>query len=159
MHLDKVRTALYRLFDCDGKLLYVGITCNVDSRMSSHASAKPWWGHVVRQDVEWFPDRPTALAAEVNAIVSEAPAHNVRDSPWAPKPPPRGPHEFTVTEARADFLNIVARVQESGIPAVLFKNKRRQAGIVPPDILKLIAEVGGVKEARAILTSHPKRFR
>ena len=51
-------TALYRLYDCDGTLMYVGITSNPERRFSEHASDKHWWPHVTRKAVQWYGTRP-----------------------------------------------------------------------------------------------------
>ena len=74
------RTALYRLFDEAGQLLYVGIAVEPRVRWGVHAREKTWWPQVARRDVEWLPDRVSAEAAEVAAIVSEAPRYNVAHS-------------------------------------------------------------------------------
>jgi predicted GIY-YIG superfamily endonuclease len=55
-------TALYRLFDTDGVLLYVGITRDTEKRWRQHALKKPWWPQVAERTVEWH---PTRLAATV----------------------------------------------------------------------------------------------
>lgn len=67
------RTALYRLYDTDGALLYVGITHNLEERWGDHRYWKAWWHLVHRKEVEWFPDRPSALAAERAAVQAEGP--------------------------------------------------------------------------------------
>ncbi|MFE1362616.1 GIY-YIG nuclease family protein [Streptomyces harbinensis] len=74
------RTALYRLFDQEGRLLYVGISVNPTSRWSVHAGEKTWWPEVHRKDVEWFGDRQQAEAAEIAAIAKERPLYNVEHS-------------------------------------------------------------------------------
>lgn len=71
------RTALYRFFRKDGKLLYVGITDNLGQRWSSHMRSKEWWPKVHKQTSEWFPNREAAAAAEVKAIKSERPIYNI----------------------------------------------------------------------------------
>jgi predicted GIY-YIG superfamily endonuclease len=71
------RTSLYRLFDHDDQLLYVGITCNPDDRWRRHAGDKAWWPTVVRKALEWHVDRETALLAECHAITTEHPRWNI----------------------------------------------------------------------------------
>lgn len=71
------RTALYRLFDEAGSLLYVGITNDPDVRWTYHARQKEWWPEVYRRTIEWKPTRAEAEAAEAEAIGSEAPRWNV----------------------------------------------------------------------------------
>jgi predicted GIY-YIG superfamily endonuclease len=73
-----IRTALYRLRDPHGTLLYVGIAENPERRRKEHASNKPWWPQVAEQSVEWFPTRGLALAAEANAIRAERPLYNLQ---------------------------------------------------------------------------------
>lgn len=77
------RTALYRLYDTEDRLLYVGISVNPDMRWRQHANDKLWWSTVSRKEVEWFETRPEACEAEVRAIQSEQPLYNVADAPGA----------------------------------------------------------------------------
>jgi predicted GIY-YIG superfamily endonuclease len=74
------RTALYRLFDSEGRLLYVGIAFDPRSRLSDHARQKEWWPTVADRTIEWHATRTEAAAAEVTAIRSEKPLYNVRDT-------------------------------------------------------------------------------
>lgn len=69
-------TAVYRLYDADGALLYVGVARSPRERLSDHAYRKPWWPQVARKTIEWHPDRETALEAEARAIHTEHPVHN-----------------------------------------------------------------------------------
>jgi predicted GIY-YIG superfamily endonuclease len=73
-----VRTALYRLRDEAGTLLYVGITDKPSRRWFAHAADKPWWGDVANRSLEWLPSRERALEAEAHAIRTEKPLHNIR---------------------------------------------------------------------------------
>lgn len=70
-------TALYRFFDGDDVLLYVGVSRWPLCRMTQHAREKSWWRSVVRSTIEWLPDRATAMATERMAIGLERPRHNV----------------------------------------------------------------------------------
>lgn len=70
--------ALYRFFDAEGVLLYIGITADVPARFQKHRDDKPWWGEVARIAMEPFPDRPSVLAAERRAIKAEMPRWNVQ---------------------------------------------------------------------------------
>lgn len=71
------RTALYRFFDQKDQLLYVGITRDPPGRWAQHAADKAWWPSVSVREVEWWPTRPAAEAAEKAAITAERPLHNV----------------------------------------------------------------------------------
>lgn len=68
---------LYRFFDADDQLLYVGISLQGLRRMSTHQATKPWWPTVVRTSLEHFPDRESAREAERVAIAEEGPLYNI----------------------------------------------------------------------------------
>ncbi|MFJ7525154.1 GIY-YIG nuclease family protein [Streptomyces griseus] len=76
--MTKTRTALYRLFDAQDTLLYVGIAEDPKKRWAQHAADKAWWPQVSRRDVEWLSDRGLAEEAERSAIEAENPIHNTR---------------------------------------------------------------------------------
>lgn len=71
---------LYRFFDDEGVLLYVGITEAPLVRLDGHAAVQPWWHLVATASYEHFPTRAQARDAEVAAIQSEQPAFNVADN-------------------------------------------------------------------------------
>lgn len=73
-------TAVYRLYDIEDRLLYVGIAVDPEVRLRVHSREKTWWPHVAQRSIEWFTSRPAAEAAEVAAIATERPAHNVSHS-------------------------------------------------------------------------------
>jgi hypothetical protein len=75
-------TALYRLFDQQGVLLYIGITVNPDARFKQHATAKPWWPDVdhSRTLLTWYNTRDEAGTAELAAIRDQNPQHNIVSS-------------------------------------------------------------------------------
>lgn len=79
---DGDRTLLYRFYDSDGQLLYVGITDDPHTRWATHArkNAESWWADVCVVHSEWYPTRTEAEAAEVDAIQREDPLHNVSHS-------------------------------------------------------------------------------
>lgn len=78
--MDTMRTSLYRFFDDDGALLYIGITNCLPARLTQHDQDKKWWTDVTRVHVEHFATRPEALAAEKEAIQSEVPFWNIMHS-------------------------------------------------------------------------------
>jgi hypothetical protein len=77
--LNDLPTSLYRLWGEDSVLLYVGIavTGREEARWAEHSRSKSWWHEVVEKTVEEFPDRREAADAEMIAIKSEKPVHNV----------------------------------------------------------------------------------
>ena len=86
---------LYRMFDVAGQLLYVGITVSVEARMTSHRGLQPWWPSVATIRLEHFPDRASVDRAELEAIRTEAPLHNVARR-TDPKPSTRLTPQHTV---------------------------------------------------------------
>jgi predicted GIY-YIG superfamily endonuclease len=71
---------VYRLYDADGQLLYIGKTYNVAVRLlwapQSHAKTKTWFRRVSMVSVTVYRTETDALAAEAWAIQREAPLKN-----------------------------------------------------------------------------------
>lgn len=79
---------LYRLFDADGVLLYVGQTSDPVQRFRQwvgYARRTPdlygWFRHVVRCDWQQFPNWDAVVGAEKRAIETERPKHNIYHQP------------------------------------------------------------------------------
>lgn len=70
-------TDLYRYFDADGRLLYIGISLHAAKRAAEHRAGKDWWNDVATMTIEKFATREAALEAERVAIIAEGPLHNV----------------------------------------------------------------------------------
>ena len=70
-------TTLYRYFDSDGHLLYVGITGDNTKRQSQHRRNAFWFGEIASATFEHLPTRQEALEAEAKAIKNENPKHNI----------------------------------------------------------------------------------
>lgn len=79
-HVSKVDhdalTNVYRCFDVDGVLLYVGISVNVIARIGEHRKSKLWWPAVETMTIEHHSTRKRAAIAERDAIQAEHPLHN-----------------------------------------------------------------------------------
>lgn len=73
-------TTLYRLYDADGQLLYVGIAVDTERRFAEHAKTKPWWPQVARTDLDHHRYRTDAQDAERAAIRTECPLHNIAET-------------------------------------------------------------------------------
>ncbi len=71
-----VTTALYRRFDEDDVLLYVGISDQLMERSAWHERHSAWVPFVVRRTTEWYASRSEAEAAETAAIKAEQPLFN-----------------------------------------------------------------------------------
>jgi len=70
-------TDLYRYFDADGKLLYVGISLSALNRAIQHKSSAGWWSQQRTMTRETHPTRSAAEEAERRAIATEKPIHNI----------------------------------------------------------------------------------
>lgn len=70
------KTALYRHFDADHSLLYVGISLNAISRLEQHKAAS-WSGDIASVEIEYFQTRQEAADAERQAIKAERPRWNI----------------------------------------------------------------------------------
>lgn len=70
------RTALYRHYDENDRLLYVGISGAPENRMRWHKRHATWVERAVRFTGIWYGTRFAALAAEWKAITEEDPLFN-----------------------------------------------------------------------------------
>jgi hypothetical protein len=75
--LKRKPAALYRHFDANGVLLYVGIAVDPVQRLNGHRSGSRWYDQISRVDIERYPTREAALAAALAAIRNEKPLHNI----------------------------------------------------------------------------------
>jgi predicted GIY-YIG superfamily endonuclease len=72
----KERTAVYRIRDEAGELLYIGMTNCVPVRWNQHMLYQPWWDELRSLTVEFCGSREEAAAAEKAAILAERPKYN-----------------------------------------------------------------------------------
>jgi excinuclease UvrABC nuclease subunit len=75
--LNAVPTALYRHFDREGRLLYVGVSLSAIQRTKQHHTNAPWFREITRIELTWFGSRSSAELAEEHAIKAEKPLYNV----------------------------------------------------------------------------------
>lgn len=71
-------TGLYRLYRRDGTLLYIGIGYDPSVRIASHRR-KSWGADIdpAKTTVDWHEDRDEAETAELLAVRTEKPLHNI----------------------------------------------------------------------------------
>jgi predicted GIY-YIG superfamily endonuclease len=72
-----MKTTLYRYFDSDNRLLYVGVSGDNTKRQSQHRRSSFWFGEIMSATFEHYDSREDALEAEAQAIKREHPMHNV----------------------------------------------------------------------------------
>lgn len=76
IHLIAEMHAVYRMFDEERNLLYIGRTGNAGKRFGDH-NTKRWFPLVATIELEWHPTHAVAVAAEERAILAEQPRYNV----------------------------------------------------------------------------------
>ncbi len=82
---DQRRCALYRHYDENDVLLYVGITDTLADRTNNgHARTSEWVQFAVRAEAEWLDSRDEASTAERAAVKDERPIFNRQYAEWDP---------------------------------------------------------------------------
>ena len=76
-----IQTSVYRYYDKQGLLLYVGITERGIKRNREHNATKEWWQHVAYQEVDHFTTRSDAEARERALITQHRPPFNIQHNP------------------------------------------------------------------------------
>lgn len=76
-HLTARNAQLYRHFDDEGRLLYVGVSMMAVYRTVQHRRNSHWFREVCTITIEHFATRAEALTAEALAIRTEKPLHNI----------------------------------------------------------------------------------
>ena len=79
-------TSLYRHWDAEGRLLYVGISISALARQIAHRADAHWWDEVTRITIERFSSVAEAENAERVAIAAENPLHNTIRRKPRPQP-------------------------------------------------------------------------
>lgn len=107
--------ALYRFWNAEGHLLYVGLTVDPGARWKAHGREKSWWTEVVTVTLEWFPDRDSVEIAEIKAIREEKPRYNVvHNQPVAEEPQVEltvvGWHDWDESEMTPEWRKSIARL-------------------------------------------------
>jgi predicted GIY-YIG superfamily endonuclease len=131
-----MQTHLYRHFNLENELLYIGISKDAITRLKQHSG--DWVYTVARSEVTIFQTREAALAAEADAIRAERPKFNVSHLPQSDR---REQHSMTSKQYReairklgmsqgeaADFLGISIRSSNG------YANGR----LIPEHIAKLL---------------------
>lgn len=84
--------SLYRHFDKDGNLFYIGISLSAIQRLSQHRRSR-WFDEIASIKIEKFKSRQDAARAEMIAIRTERPIFNIQlvnykhEWDWVNEPP------------------------------------------------------------------------
>jgi hypothetical protein len=83
---------LYRVYDSEGRLLYVGSAAYTLARLVGHRS-KAWFRAAAKVEIEHFETAEQALSAEATAILTESPLYNINQVITIParRGGPKGP--------------------------------------------------------------------
>lgn len=95
------KTALYRHFDRDGTLLYVGVSMAALHRLAQHRDRSGWFESISNVTIEYFGTRQEAIEAECSAIKNETPKFNSKHVEREPQPRLRPLTPAEITDARA----------------------------------------------------------
>jgi hypothetical protein len=75
------KQTLYRFYDTDGNLLYVGISNTWYQRFHDHERKSGWFSKVAYSTFEWHESRESVSIAELQAIRTENPEFNQAHNP------------------------------------------------------------------------------
>lgn len=131
------KTTLYRYFDSEGQLLYVGITKNPFDRQSHHAANQSWWQDVCTATYEHFENRTDALKAEAFCIGTELPKYNKQGPVLSP-------------DLRPHFVQIIGMDLEDEFHRVLSQSIS--------DLMHKLAEFSNQPELYKLLFSFDRAF-
>ena len=76
-----MKQTLYRFYDQDDQLLYVGITKFFEPRLKQHYKNADWFFDTARVTLEHYQTRQDVERAESQAIKSERPKYNIAKNP------------------------------------------------------------------------------
>jgi len=71
------KTALYRHYDKDGALLYVGISLSAVARLKQHQGSASWFYDIDYIEISWFKSRALAMMVEAVVVAVEEPKYNI----------------------------------------------------------------------------------
>jgi hypothetical protein len=130
-------TELYRHYDASGALLYVGISLSAIERLRQHRATAEWFDQIARIDVEVFPSRKEAVAAERHAVRTEKPKYNIAAAAIVAIPP--DPGRVKKLHLPADFrsipalpINLFAEADGSHRSTIIRRIKNGELETIPP---------------------------
>lgn len=151
-----MRTALYRHYDADGRLLYVGIAGSLTRRDKQHRDHSAWFASVARTETEWLSSRDDALAAERRAIATEHPLHNQANAirPANPNERQGAFGDALIAHMARTGLSVAAICEASGVSRdVLMKLRTRPGSSTTVENAAAIARAFG-KSVEAFMSVH-----
>lgn len=95
---------VYRHYDADDRLIYVGCTNNPPARLRAHRKSSWWGAQIARSTHIVFPNRQKALDKEREAIALEQPRWNVK-----------GRWPYRNQWAESDYLDYLTAIREGAV--------------------------------------------
>lgn len=71
------RSCIYRHYNSDGALLYVGFSLRVLARQVDHSTTADWFSQISCIEIDWFDTPQEAAQAEVDALIRCPGLHNI----------------------------------------------------------------------------------
>jgi len=68
---------VYRVYDIEGRLIYVGCTHEPEARLKRHNKSSWWAPQIAKVRIKVYPSRKAGLAAETEARNTEHPRWNI----------------------------------------------------------------------------------
>ena len=134
---------LYRHYDADGVLLYVGISVNACGRLAQHKSGARWFSKISLIRIEHFPTQASARAAEVEAIQSEKPLFNSRRNQRKPRSP-YGPNHVLRTYLSSNGISQLALAKKVGVSQGLVSSWLFGVNSISPRIAERLERAIGI---------------
>jgi hypothetical protein len=75
-----IETYVYRYYDDQDRLLYVGSTSDLAKREAAHLRGSKWFPKVSRREEDLYPHRKLAEDAETEQIRHLMPMYNIKDT-------------------------------------------------------------------------------
>lgn len=119
--------AVYRVYDAEKRLLYVGMSLNPIRRLDDHKNCSVWHEHSALVTIEWFETKGLAAKVEAAAILVEKPVFNKSgimpvqgvsrdpvENTFQPRTPSRRPHHrgFFCLETEEAIIREAARMRQ-----------------------------------------------
>jgi predicted GIY-YIG superfamily endonuclease len=104
---------VYRIYDAQDNLLYVGISCDFEARFRNHKSRAEWAPDYDHHTLTPYPTRWEAESAEQASIMTEHPRHNVAGVIRPPRP--EKPVRITIDLSSEDHLALRKYIASAGV--------------------------------------------
>ena len=117
--LANVEHTVYRMFDQQDRLIYVGCTYDLEKRLQAHRRQMWWYYQIARITTETHPNRTEALKSETRIRDTEAPRWNI-ESRWMMR------HSFTEQMFR-DYITAMEKHPSSKYASIRRRLEKARA--------------------------------